>query len=423
MNEKGISSNLWIIDDPFVKGHLLGYIQDHTYEIDYPVVYDGDTLRICDSSNRVEVATEIELPGNPLEMISTFLYEGSFQHETDMDRVNSDVSLSGEISIFKTEAHIVSNEPEEFGCFHAVLLDMDGKMNIQCMIQTRGDIKAYNRIELTNDFNVDITKLIQICDSGNPENPLIVGLNEDENTLISYNTDGSVAHTMSFQSSIVFSTIMSPGIRLIGYTEGRILFLDICDHGFEEVGTIELEAEEGFFFDSIKSHATDSPLISFYDGKIINYIDPHNMTIQATISATNAKPGLDSTCFPTDNGVLFVENTIVSPVEILTRSIRISDEPMTPILRYQMGSYDGGLYGFTQKDGMNSVIKIYHVYPNGQPHIKEYLLSDIEEDILSIDFCGKTKKLYLFAKDVYFETEHLNKWIAMNTIELDGFEQ
>ena len=55
MNEKGISSNLWIIDDPFVKGHLLGYIQDHTYEIDYPVIYDGDTLRICDSINRVEV--------------------------------------------------------------------------------------------------------------------------------------------------------------------------------------------------------------------------------------------------------------------------------------------------------------------------------------------------------------------------------
>jgi hypothetical protein len=422
MSEKNQSSSLWIIDDPITQGNLLGYIRDNTYETDYPVIDNGHKIYICGTANREEVVAEIELPGQSKQMISASLYEGISTYETDLDSTKPDLSLSGDISIFKTEPHIVSNEPEEIGCFHAILLDIDDQTNIQCLMQKEGDERAYNCLELRNSFDTDITKLIQICDSGDPENPLIVGLNEKENTLIAHNANGAITHSISFPANSIFYTLMSPGIRFVGYSGSRILFLDINDDGFEEVGSIDLSADNGFFFDSIKSHDSDSPLISFYDGKKINYVNPHDMLIQASVSIEGAKPGIDSVCFPTDTGITFIENTLVSHEEMLARPLLISEQPMTPILRFQMGSYDGGLFGFIEKVGTESLVKLFHVYPYGQQEIREYTFSNIQENIQSIDFCSNSKKLYLFANDVYLETEHISRWKPTNTIKLYGFE-
>jgi hypothetical protein len=422
-NNKNMSSNLWVVDDPFISGRLLGYLQDHVFGADYPIIANDGVIKICDSGNRTELAADVELPGYVVQMLSGFLIEGMSSQEMDMDAINTNVSLSSDISIFKNEAQIVCNTPKEYGCFYALLLRTDEGYSIQGLIQKNGSDRAYNRVDLVNDFSTEITQLIQICDMGDPENPLIVGLDETEKRLIAYSSKGEKVFEKNFETPMLFSTVLSPGIRLVGFDGASIQFIDMLDNGFKLVGRIEIEADKSVcFFDSIKSHATESPLFCFYDGNRLNYIDLFEMKIQNSIEATGLKPGLDSTCFPCEDGLMFVENTIVSPEEIFIQKIKISDSDFEPIFRFQIGSYDGGLYGFRQIKENKTSIKIFYAYPHGKDTIKEYTFDNIEERIESIEFDPKKKKLYMFADGVYFVTEPISKWVETSSTKLQGFE-
>ncbi|MEZ4812604.1 MAG: hypothetical protein R2883_03815 [Caldisericia bacterium] len=328
--------------------------------------------------------------------------------------------------VSQVNTSIVGEEENESSCFHTLLQKTDDGNFIQGLIQDITDEPAYNTVDFTDELKTEIDELVQICDVGIQEKPLIVGLDKSKKELIAHaSSDDPLITTFikEFPREMIFSKSLSPGVRLVGFDGEKLRFIDIENNEFTEPKEIDIEkGSSPIFFDSINSHKSDSPFFTFYDGNKLNFIDLFEMEIINSIEISGLKPGIDSICFPSDEGIVYIENTVVSPEEIEIRKIVLSEESMTPIFRFQIGSYDGGLFGFKKVVDGKSTIKIFNVYPFGENVVDEYIFSNIDGEIESIDFDKKTKKMFMFTSSMYYETENISKWKRVNRIELKGFE-
>ncbi len=422
MNNKiKMSSDLWVVDDPFEKGKFVDYLEDHSFETDYPILSLENKIKICTKANRNELATEIELE-NPVDQIIS----GFLEAEVIEDHENLTSSSSWGVIVSQVNTSIVGEDENESSCFHALLQKTDDGNFIQGLIQDITDEPAYNTVDFADETKTEIDELIQVCDIGIQEKPLIVGLDKSRKKLIAQTSSGDMSITefsKEFSREMVFSKSLSPGVRLVGFDGEKLRFIDI-DNG-EFIEQKEISIEKGIspvFFDSINSHKSDSPLFTFYDGKKLNFIDLFDMEIINSIEIDGLKAGIDSVCFSSDNGIIYIENTVISPEEIEIRKITLSEETMTPIFRFQIGSYDGGLFGFKKTVDGKSTIKIFNAYPFGENVIDEFIFTNIDGEIESIDFDKKTKKMFMFTSSMYYETENISKWKRVNRIELKGFE-
>lgn len=299
-----ISSKLWVYDDPFVCGKLIGHITDPIRQLSHPLILNDHKITVCEKPDRRTAAVELEMPGEVVGLTGCVIEIANEQRNVDIESgVDSELEFSSEIIFVKSNIDIVTESVDEFLGFAAFCCKTD-EGNIIEVVRFSGDAlkSALDTVEFGAEIEAGDETVVQIVDMGDELEPILVTVSGDGKELKFYNIiSGRLLFTHKLETRVLFSLQQSPGYRLIGYDGKRVVFFDVFEDRIEQAGSIDnLDGDlEKSFFDSVSLPSADNPLLGFYNGNALHYINLFEMNIINSIQDVPLlKPGFDSVFFP-----------------------------------------------------------------------------------------------------------------------------